>query len=84
MTIGISLTVFLGTADNAANASTPRMVEISETRLRVSRVEVAWERSWESFAWRQGWEEIWMGILVLSLNGFWCVWMVMLKWAGWR
>ena len=41
----------------AANASTPRMVAISWTRLRVSRVVVDADRSWESLAWRRGWEE---------------------------
>ena len=44
---------------HTANASTPMMVAISLTRLRVSRVDVDWERSWESLALRQGWEDIW-------------------------
>ena len=39
------------------------MVEISVTRLRVSRVVVACERIWESLARRHGCEEIWTDIL---------------------
>ena len=35
------------------------MVAISLTKLRVSRVEVDWERSWDSLALRQGWDEMW-------------------------
>lgn len=42
-----------------ANASTPRIVAISSTSALVSRGEVLAERSWESFAWRQGWVEMW-------------------------
>lgn len=41
------------------NASTARIPVISVTRLLVSRVEAEWERSWESLALRQGWEETW-------------------------
>lgn len=44
----------------SANASTARMEEISCTRALVSRGFAVWERSWESFAWRQGWVEMWM------------------------
>lgn len=43
-----------------ANASMARIVAISLTSSRVSGVEVDWERSWESLALRQGWEETWM------------------------
>lgn len=39
------LTFFPGTADKLARASTPKMVEISVTSSRVSRVVVVWERS---------------------------------------
>lgn len=42
-----------------AKASTPRIEAISSTSALVSRGVVLWERSWESFAWRQGWAEIW-------------------------
>lgn len=43
-----------------ANASTPIIDEISWMRALVSRGLVLAERSWESFAWRQGWVETWM------------------------
>jgi hypothetical protein len=42
-----------------AKASTPRMEAISFTRALVSRGLVLCERSWDSLAWRQGWEETW-------------------------
>lgn len=42
-----------------ANASTPIIDEISWTSALVSRGLVLAERSWESFAWRQGWVETW-------------------------
>lgn len=37
-----------------AKASTPKIVAISWTRLRVSLVVVEAERIWESLAWRRG------------------------------
>ena len=43
-----------------AKASTPRIEVISSTRALVSRGDVDCERSWDSLAWRHGWEEIWM------------------------
>lgn len=43
-----------------ANASTPIIDEISWMSALVSRGLVLAERSWESFAWRQGWVETWM------------------------
>jgi len=42
----------------AAVASQPIMREISWTRVFVSRALAALSRSWESLAWRQGWEEM--------------------------
>lgn len=47
------------TSSVPASASQPSSVVISETRALVSREEVACERSWESFARRQGCEETW-------------------------
>lgn len=45
-----------------AKASTAIMEEISWTRSLVSRGVVLSERSWESFAWRQGcWETLMLG-----------------------
>ena len=43
-----------------ARASAARRSVISWIRVVVSRVEVEWERSWESFARTQGWEERWI------------------------
>lgn len=45
------------------------------TRLPVSRVEVVWERNWESFAWRQGWLEMWMVMMESEreLVERWCI-----------
>ena len=43
-----------------ANASTPIIDEISWMSAFVSRGLVLAERSWESFAWRQGWVETWI------------------------
>jgi hypothetical protein len=43
----------------AARASEPKIREISWTRALVSRALVVLSRSWESLAWRQGWEEMW-------------------------
>lgn len=47
------------TVSPLANASTPIIDEISWMSALVSRGLVFAERSWESFAWRQGWVETW-------------------------
>lgn len=62
----------LVTVSPVAKASTAMIDAISCTRVLVSRGLVLADRSWESFAWRQGWVEIWTfagseaGILVDS------------------
>lgn len=58
--IGRSLTVPLGASSTlVARASHPIISAISCTRAFVSFEEVDTERSWESFAWRQGCLEMW-------------------------